>query len=143
MDAVYITGHRNPDTDSIVAAMAYAALKNSLGKREYRAARLRVELFDIDLTRAEVYKQVDRTVEWNLCRRCLVSARHQPHALRRLLRLLGHLRHLRLHLRHICLLRIHRRLSISSIWVISVSCHVHRLLVPGFSHKKRAPADHL
>ena len=31
MDAVYITGHRNPDTDSIVAAMAYAALKNSLG----------------------------------------------------------------------------------------------------------------
>ena len=40
MDAVYITGHRNPDTDSIVAAMAYAALKNSLGKREYRAARL-------------------------------------------------------------------------------------------------------
>ena len=40
MDAVYITGHRNPDTDSIVAAMAYAALKNSLGQREYRAARL-------------------------------------------------------------------------------------------------------
>ena len=40
MDTVYITGHRNPDTDSIVAAMAYAALKNALGQREYRAARL-------------------------------------------------------------------------------------------------------
>ena len=40
MDTVYITGHRNPDTDSIVSAMAYAALKNALGKREYKAARL-------------------------------------------------------------------------------------------------------
>ena len=30
MDTVYITGHRNPDTDSIVSAMAYAALKLSL-----------------------------------------------------------------------------------------------------------------
>ena len=26
MDTVYITGHRNPDTDSIVSAMAYAAV---------------------------------------------------------------------------------------------------------------------
>ena len=25
MDPIYVTGHRNPDTDSIVAAMAYAA----------------------------------------------------------------------------------------------------------------------
>ncbi|MCI8910394.1 MAG: putative manganese-dependent inorganic diphosphatase [Oscillibacter sp.] len=40
MDTIYITGHRNPDTDSIVAAMAYAALKNALGLREYQAARL-------------------------------------------------------------------------------------------------------
>lgn len=40
MDTVYITGHRNPDTDSIVAAMSYAALKNALGEREYVAARL-------------------------------------------------------------------------------------------------------
>lgn len=40
MDTVYITGHRNPDTDSIVSAMAYAALKNALGHREYKAARL-------------------------------------------------------------------------------------------------------
>ena len=40
MDTVYITGHRNPDTDSIGSAMAYAALKNALGQRQYRAARL-------------------------------------------------------------------------------------------------------
>ena len=40
MDTVYITGHRNPDTDSIVSAMAYAALKNALGQRQYQAARL-------------------------------------------------------------------------------------------------------
>ena len=39
MDKVYITGHRNPDTDSIVSAMAYAALKNALGQRQYCAAR--------------------------------------------------------------------------------------------------------
>ena len=40
MDTVYITGHRNPDTDSIVSSMAYAALKNALGERQYQAARL-------------------------------------------------------------------------------------------------------
>ena len=40
MDPIYVTGHRNPDTDSIVAAMAYAALRNALGDREYTAARL-------------------------------------------------------------------------------------------------------
>lgn len=40
MDIVYITGHRNPDTDSIVSSMAYAALKNALGDRQYKAARL-------------------------------------------------------------------------------------------------------
>ncbi len=40
MDPIYVTGHRNPDTDSIVAAMAYAALRNALGDREYQAARL-------------------------------------------------------------------------------------------------------
>ena len=38
MDTIYITGHRNPDTDSIVSAMAYAALKNALGQRQYEAA---------------------------------------------------------------------------------------------------------
>ena len=40
MDPIYVTGHRNPDTDSIVSAIAYAALRNSLGDREYVAARL-------------------------------------------------------------------------------------------------------
>ena len=40
MDTIYVTGHRNPDTDSIVAAMAYAALRNALGHREYVAACL-------------------------------------------------------------------------------------------------------
>ena len=40
MDPIYVTGHRNPDTDSIVAAMAYAALRNALGDREYKAACL-------------------------------------------------------------------------------------------------------
>ena len=40
MDPIYVTGHRNPDTDSIVSAMAYAQLRNALGDRGYVAARL-------------------------------------------------------------------------------------------------------
>ena len=40
MDPIYVTGHRNPDTDSIVAAMSYAALQNALGNREYEPACL-------------------------------------------------------------------------------------------------------
>ncbi len=40
MDPIYVTGHRNPDTDSIVSAMAYAQLRNALGDRDYVAARL-------------------------------------------------------------------------------------------------------
>ncbi len=40
MNKIYVTGHRNPDTDSIVAAMSYAHLQNALGKREYVAARI-------------------------------------------------------------------------------------------------------
>ena len=40
MDPIYVTGHRNPDTDSIVSAMAYAALRNALGDREFVPARL-------------------------------------------------------------------------------------------------------
>ena len=44
MDPIYVTGHRNPDTDSIVAAMAYAALRNAVGDREYEAACLAVFL---------------------------------------------------------------------------------------------------
>lgn len=40
MDPIYVTGHRNPDTDSIVAAIAYTALRNACGEREYEAACL-------------------------------------------------------------------------------------------------------
>lgn len=36
---VYIIGHRNPDTDCVVSAVAYAKLKNLLGMSEYKAAR--------------------------------------------------------------------------------------------------------
>lgn len=40
MSEIFVTGHRNPDTDSIVAAISYAALRNALGDREYKAARI-------------------------------------------------------------------------------------------------------
>ncbi len=36
----YVCGHRNPDTDSIVAAISYAALYNMLGENDYVPARL-------------------------------------------------------------------------------------------------------
>jgi len=36
---VYIIGHKNPDTDAVVSAVAYARLKNLLGHQEYKAAR--------------------------------------------------------------------------------------------------------
>ena len=39
MNTIYVVGHKNPDTDSIVAAMAYAALRNASGDREYTAAQ--------------------------------------------------------------------------------------------------------
>ncbi len=38
-DVVYVIGHRHPDTDSIVSAIAYARLKNFLGDASVRAAR--------------------------------------------------------------------------------------------------------
>ena len=40
IEQIYVTGHRNPDTDSVVSAMAYAALRNAVGDRQYVAARL-------------------------------------------------------------------------------------------------------
>ncbi len=40
MNDIYVIGHKNPDTDSVVSAMAYAALRNASGDREYKAARL-------------------------------------------------------------------------------------------------------
>ncbi len=36
---VFVIGHRNPDTDSVVSAVAYAALKRATGCPEARAAR--------------------------------------------------------------------------------------------------------
>ena len=36
----YVCGHRNPDTDSIVAAISYATLYNMLGENDYVPARL-------------------------------------------------------------------------------------------------------
>ncbi len=40
MEPIYVLGHRNPDTDSIVSAMSYAALQNACGHREYVPGRL-------------------------------------------------------------------------------------------------------
>ena len=43
---VWVTGHKNPDTDSICAAISYAYLKNQLGDREYipkRAGNINAE----------------------------------------------------------------------------------------------------
>ena len=40
MSDIYVTGHRNPDTDSIVASIAYAYLRNATGERNYKAVRI-------------------------------------------------------------------------------------------------------
>lgn len=40
MNDIYVTGHKNPDTDSIVSSLAYAALRHALGDREYTAVRI-------------------------------------------------------------------------------------------------------
>ena len=40
MNTTYVLGHRNPDTDSIVAAMSYAALRNAMGESGFIAGRL-------------------------------------------------------------------------------------------------------
>ena len=37
--SVYVFGHRNPDSDSIVGAIAISYLKNQLEDEEYIAAR--------------------------------------------------------------------------------------------------------
>ena len=39
MKTVYVIGHRNPDSDSIISATAYARLKQLMGHSEYVAAR--------------------------------------------------------------------------------------------------------
>ena len=41
MSQIYVTGHRNPDTDSIASAIGYAELKGRLDPHnEYLAVRL-------------------------------------------------------------------------------------------------------
>ena len=40
VNEIYVTGHRNPDTDSIVASLAYANLRHALGDRNYKAVRI-------------------------------------------------------------------------------------------------------
>ena len=39
MKKVYVIGHRNPDTDSICSAIAYANLKNQVEGNGYEADR--------------------------------------------------------------------------------------------------------
>ncbi len=38
-NTIYVFGHKNPDTDSVVSATSYAAFKNLQGFSEYKAAR--------------------------------------------------------------------------------------------------------
>lgn len=40
MNPIYVSGHKNPDTDSIASAVAYANLKRQLGKDNYLPVRL-------------------------------------------------------------------------------------------------------
>lgn len=40
MATIYVTGHKNPDTDSIVAAISYTNLRHALGDQSYTAARI-------------------------------------------------------------------------------------------------------
>ena len=39
-DIIYVTGHKNPDSDSICAAYAYSEFKNKIGETETVACRL-------------------------------------------------------------------------------------------------------
>ena len=38
-NTIFVFGHKNPDTDSVVSATAYAAFKNAQGFSEYKACR--------------------------------------------------------------------------------------------------------
>ena len=67
MTRVYVCGHRNPDTDSISAAIGYAELKNRLDEdgTEYVPVRLGT---------------VNAQTEWLLKRSDAPLPRHLPHA---------------------------------------------------------------
>ncbi len=40
METTYVCGHKNPDTDAVVSAMAYAALRDAMGDNGYVPVRL-------------------------------------------------------------------------------------------------------
>ncbi len=67
MTRVYVCGHRNPDTDSIAAAIGYAELKNHLdgGTTEWIPVRLGV---------------INAQTEWLLERSGAAEPRYLPHA---------------------------------------------------------------
>lgn len=74
MDPIYVTGHLNPDTDSIVAAIAYASLRNALGDREYTAAclgrvsdetQLVLNLFGFTPPTLITNVYADQNIDWN------------------------------------------------------------------------------
>ncbi|HEV2060223.1 MAG TPA: putative manganese-dependent inorganic diphosphatase [Solirubrobacteraceae bacterium] len=67
MTRVYVCGHRNPDTDSVAAAIGYAELKNRVEQdaTEYVAVRLGT---------------VNAQTEWLLRRSGAPLPRHLPHA---------------------------------------------------------------
>ena len=43
--AVIVVGHRNPDTDSICSAIAYARLRQALSGREHRRSTRRPSIY--------------------------------------------------------------------------------------------------
>jgi len=40
VEHIYVTGHKNPDSDSIISAIAYASLRNAAGDRRFVSARI-------------------------------------------------------------------------------------------------------
>lgn len=48
-DVVHIIGHKNPDTDSIVSAIAYAQLKQKLGVNAIAGSLTLVKIIEIKL----------------------------------------------------------------------------------------------
>jgi manganese-dependent inorganic pyrophosphatase len=67
MSDVYVTGHRNPDTDSIAAAIGYAELKNRLDGRHTKYIPVRLG-------------SVNAQTEWLLQRSGAPLPVHLPHA---------------------------------------------------------------
>ena len=69
MPPIYVTGHRNPDTDSIAAAIGYAELKGRLDPRnDYVPVRL---------------GDCNRQTRWLLERSGAPEPRHLPHVMLR------------------------------------------------------------